>query len=132
MLNGSVGGSLEGSIELAERLGAGLHVTGVQLAALTAKPAGLRGLLAASCHSAAELRRAAGVGADFAVLSPVRPTSSHPGVDGIGWNAFESAVAEATLPVFALGGMGPASLETAWQCGAQGIAAISALWTEPS
>jgi 8-oxo-dGTP diphosphatase len=32
------------------------------------------------------------------------------------------------MPVYALGGMREADIETAWQCGAQGIAAIRGLW----
>jgi thiamine monophosphate synthase len=32
------------------------------------------------------------------------------------------------MPVFALGGMQPGDLETAWHCGAQGIAMVRGSW----
>ncbi len=34
----------------------------------------------------------------------------------------------AAMPVFALGGMRPGDLETAWRCGAQGIAMVRGSW----
>jgi len=34
----------------------------------------------------------------------------------------------ATVPVYALGGMGPGDLETAWRCGAHGIAMLRGSW----
>jgi 8-oxo-dGTP diphosphatase len=55
--------------------------------------------------SAAELDRAAALGCDFAVFGPVRPTASHPGAPGIGWEAFAAALAVPPLPTFALGGL---------------------------
>jgi 8-oxo-dGTP diphosphatase len=58
----------------------------------------------------------------------VLPTASHPGRPGLGWKAFSEMVAELPLPVYAVGGLGPADLEDAWDAGAQGIAAIRGLW----
>ena len=88
-----------------------------------------RGLLVgASCHDDRELRKAQALGVDFAVLSPVLPTASHPQVRQLGWEGFSCLVREANLPVYALGGMQPGMVEQAWRHGAQGIAGISGLW----
>ena len=48
----------------------------------------------------------------------------------MGWERFEALVRERTLPVFALGGLGPQELAEARQRGAQGIAAIRSLWPQ--
>ncbi|NNF66267.1 MAG: Nudix family hydrolase [Gammaproteobacteria bacterium] len=82
-------------------------------------------LIAASCHNATELELAARIGASFAVLGPVMPTMSHPGVNGMGWEAFAELVATAMLPVYAIGGMTVDNIDKARASGAQGIAGIS-------
>ena len=91
------------------------------------RPAGFH-RLAASCHNAADLQQAQRIGADFAVLSPVLPTQSHPEATLLGWQSFAEQVAAATIPVYALGGMTMNQLPQAWQSGAQGIAGIRGLW----
>lgn len=110
--------------------GVGLHLSAARLRALPARPAGLP-LVGASCHDAAELARAVALGLDYALLSPVAATASHAGAPVLGWSRFAALVAPLPLPVYALGGLGAADLEPAWQHGAQGIAAISALWPAP-
>ena len=106
----------------------GLHLNGRQLHAYADRPISDKLLLAASCHSVADLHQASRVGADFALLSPVLPTRSHPDADPLGWERFAAMVDEAGLPVFALGGMQVELLATAWQHGAQGVAGIRGLW----
>ena len=107
--------------DLARSVGAhGLHVSSNRLMQLAQRPPFT--WVAASCHSAAELSRAAALGLDFAVLSPVLPTASHPQAQGMGWAEFARLVERASLPVFALGGMRPEMLETAWEHGGHGIA----------
>lgn len=104
----------------------GVHLTSARLMALD-RPPGI-GLWAASCHGASELAQAARLGADFAVLSPVLPTASHPGEPGMGWNVFEAQVRDCPLPVYALGGMREELLDVARQHGAHGIALRSGIW----
>ena len=65
---------------------------------------------------------------DFVTLSPVQETPSHPGVPGMGWEAFAALVAQAHVPVFALGGMRGDDLARARAAGAQGIAGIRGLY----
>jgi len=113
---------------LARDLGAdGVHLQAAQLRELADRPEGLA-WVAASCHDAGELALASALQVDFAVLSPVRPTASHPDAGPLGWEAFTSLLQQVNLPVYALGGVGPADLERAWQAGAQGVAGISELW----
>jgi 8-oxo-dGTP diphosphatase len=101
----------------------GLHLSARDLYRLHERPAGLR-WLAASCHSLDDLRRAEALGADFALLSPVLPTPSHPDAAPLGWTDFAQAVEAVNLPIYALGGMRPDLREIAWRHGAQGIAGI--------
>lgn len=104
----------------------GIHVPSDQLMRRCTRPA--TRLWAASCHDAGELARASALGADFAVLSPVLPTSSHPGVPGMGWEKFAALARGAALPVFALGGMKPGHLDAAMHHGAHGVALLSDIW----
>lgn len=118
---------LNGDIELAQELGAdGVQLTSAQLARLNARPA--LDWCAASCHNAEELRRAEALGCDFAVLSPVLPTQSHPGAPHLGWETFSEIISGATLPVYALGGLEQKDMETAWRCGAHGVALLRQAW----
>lgn len=79
-------------------------------------------------HDAAQLRQAEKLALDFAVLSPVLPTLSHPGASTLGWQGFAEVLAGNSLPVYALGGMQPQDLNTARQHGAHGIAMQRAVW----
>jgi 8-oxo-dGTP diphosphatase len=106
----------------------GLHLTGRRLSALKDRPRGPWTWVGASCHDLRDLTRAAGLGLDYALLSPVLPTASHPEARPLGWERFAALVDRAPLPVYALGGLGPEHLETAIHHGAQGVAAIRGLW----
>jgi 8-oxo-dGTP diphosphatase len=118
---------INGDVALAREVGAdGVQLTSTQLAELTERPA--LGWCAASCHSAEELRRAEALGCDFALLSPVLPTQSHPGAQHLGWEKFAAMAAGSTIPVYALGGLQQGDMQTAWQCGAHGIALLRQAW----
>ena len=104
----------------------GIHLNSRQLLACSARPKFKA--VSASCHNRRELEHAQSIGADFAVLSPVQPTRSHPGASTLGWQAFGDLVDECDIPVFALGGMTMADMARSWRAGAQGIAAIGAFW----
>ena len=120
---------LNGPAELVRELGAaGLHLSSAALRTCEERPLPKEYWLCASCHDDAELARAVRLGADCVLLSPVHATASHPGVAPLGWAAFQALTDPCPLPVYALGGLAPADLETAWHHGAQGIAAIRGLW----
>lgn len=107
--------------DIARRVGAdGLHLSATRLARLTERPDFT--WVGASCHTAEEIRQAGEIGLDYAQLSPVLPTPTHPEASGLGWAEFGRLAAGNTLPVFALGGMRPAMLNEAQAHGAHGIA----------
>ncbi|MGA9395231.1 MAG: Nudix family hydrolase [Azonexus sp.] len=107
--------------EIARRAGAdGLHLSSPNLAACRERPDFT--WVGASCHDARELQRAAELGLDYALLSPVLPTPTHPEATGLGWQAFAELIAGSPLPVFALGGMKRDLLATAQGHGAHGVA----------
>ena len=113
--------------ELAQRVGAdGVHLAAAQLARLQHRPD--CGWCAASCHSAEELARARQLGGDFAVLGPVQATPTHPQARPLGWEGFGALALGAEMPLFALGGLRPGDLETAWSRGAHGIAMLRGSW----
>lgn len=117
---------LNADIELARELGIGVHLRAAQLRELRGRPLPFTQWVGASCHDAEGLEHAAMIGADFATLSPVRATTSHPEASPLGWDRFAQLVREARLPVYALGGVGPDDLGRARAAGAQGVAGISA------
>jgi 8-oxo-dGTP diphosphatase len=106
----------------------GLHLTSTRLAQLDRRPLDDGYLVGASCHGAGELGHAADLGLDYALLSPVQATATHPQANPLGWGQFSALADPALLPVYALGGLGPDDLKLAHRHGAQGIAAIRGLW----
>lgn len=118
---------INADIGLAKEIGAdGVQLTGAQLAELEERP-GVE-WCAASCHSAEELRRAEALGCDFALLSPVLATRSHPGAAYLGWEKFAASASGCSIPVYALGGLTHADMHTAWQHGAHGISLLRQAW----
>lgn len=120
---------INADIELALEISAdGVQLNSGQLATLEKRPN--LPWCAASCHNAEELRRAEELGCEFAVLSPVLPTLSHPGEPTLGWVKFSETVGGCTIPVYALGGLKMTDMEAAWQRGAHGIALLRQAWPE--
>jgi len=116
-------------VELARELGAdGVHLSAQQVASSAVRPD--LALVGASCHSAAELRTAERLGADFAVLGPVCATPSHPERAPMGWERFREEASGAAIPVYALGGVAPEDMRAAWTCGAHGVAMVRAAWRD--
>jgi 8-oxo-dGTP diphosphatase len=105
----------------------GLHLPSAQLMALKERPNA--GLIAASCHTREELKRAMALQLDFAVLGPVKATASHPGTPLLGWEGFAEIARGASIPVYAIGGLRPADLDAARSAGAHGLAMIRGSWS---
>ncbi len=117
---------VNGSLELARAAGAdGVHLDSGALMKLHARPD--IEWVGASCHNTEELAHAAEL-ADFAMLSPVLPTASHPGEPTLGWDAFSQLAAQSPIPVYALGGVNWPDIETAQNHGAHGIAMLRGAW----
>ena len=106
----------------------GLHLNAQRLLQLESRPVTAEQLLGASCHSENELLHAQKIGVDFALLSPVLKTMSHPNNKPLGWDRFREMAALVSMPVYALGGMAGRQLPLARRAGAHGIASISAFW----
>ncbi len=120
---------INGDIDLARKLNTGVQLRASQLRETTARPLGGDVPVAASCHTAEDLRLAESLGCDFAVLGSLRSTATHPDATSpLGWEGFASLRENVSLPIYAIGGMSPQDIAEARQHGAQGIAAIRALW----
>jgi len=111
----------------------GLHLTSTQIGSASKAWPGRDEMqiagkyLSVSCHTVEDLQLAEQLGADFAFLSPVKKTTSHPDAIAMGWEEFQHQLKQCNIPVFALGGLGREDLAMAKDKGAQGIAAISRL-----
>jgi 8-oxo-dGTP diphosphatase len=120
---------VNGDIALAREIGAdGVHLSARQVALATARPD--LPLVGASTHSESELRAAERIGADFAVLGPVRSTPSHPDRPPLGWHGLREAARGSAIPVYALGGVDRRDMDAAWTCGAHGVAMVRAAWRD--
>ncbi|MBS3803957.1 MAG: Nudix family hydrolase [Oleiphilaceae bacterium] len=115
------------SAELAEAF-AGWHLTWAQAVRMKSRPIAKNRWLAVSCHDEPQMAHALRLDADFVTLGPVQATASHPGAPALGWAGFRALAWHATLPVYALGGLGFNDLDYARECGAQGIAGIGNWW----
>lgn len=119
-------------IDLARSLGCGVHLPSARLGSLSERPLPASVPVAASCHDASQLAQACALGVDFVVLGPVAATASHPEAKTIGWRGFAQLREVVDLPIYALGGLGPADVPAARRRGAQGVAAIRGLWPPPA
>ena len=118
---------INSDLALAQRINAdGLQLTAAQLAAMSRRPD--IALVGASCHNADELSRAEQLGCDYALLSPVLPTASHPGAANLGWPRFAELAANRSIPIYALGGLSHELLAHAQQQGAHGVALLRGAW----
>jgi 8-oxo-dGTP diphosphatase len=106
----------------------GVHLSSARLWQLSERPLSTDCVIGASCHNERDLQKAAEVGCDFAVLSPVRQTQSHPDREPLGWSRFAELAASTWLPVYALGGLKEQDCREAHQAFAQGVALRSAVF----
>jgi len=94
---------------------------------------GSKWLIGYSAHSADEALQAQMDGADFVTLGPVYHTPSKAQYgEPLGLSALSEAVRLVTIPVFALGGVRPASVAEVLSGGAHGVALISAIMAAPN
>jgi len=118
-------GDIEGALALGD--GMGVQLKSAQLSTLTSRPLPVSQWVGASCHDESDLRQAADI-ADFATLSPVARTATHPDAQPLGWDRFQRMVEPAVIPVYALGGMARDDVAKARQTGGQGVAGIRGFW----
>jgi 8-oxo-dGTP diphosphatase len=119
---------INGDESLARELGAdGVHLTAQHLMFATLRPKFK--MVGASCHTREELEHAIALNLDFAVVGSINATPSHDRHPGIGWEKFQTLIAESPMPIFAIGGLKPSDIHQAWLSGAHGIAAIRSAWS---
>ena len=109
----------------------GIHLKSEYLYDYNKRPINEEFILGASCHNEAELLQAEKINVNYAFISPVKKTGSHPEAIAIGWQQFKVLSEKVKFPVYALGGMSLDDLEIARQHNAYGIAMISAIWGKP-
>ena len=81
-----------------------------------------------SAHSIEDIQHAVGSGFDYATLSPIFPTQTHPEMPPIGTQALaEISLAVAGFGVIALGGITPERAAACLHDGAYGVAVLSDL-----
>jgi len=119
---------VNGSVEMALAAGAdGVHLDSAAQANLKTRPE--VEWVGASCHDGEELARAADLGADFALLSPVLPTQTHPGAPTLGWETFAKLAGSSPIPVYGLGGLNRDDVDLAISHGAHGVALLRGAWS---
>ncbi len=103
----------------------------VHLSAVEPFPSPRPEIVGRSCHSPAELSRAAEEGCDYAFLSPVFPTPSKPGYGPVlGIEGFARLLV-GDLPSYALGGIRPESVRVLLAAGAAGVAVMGPVMRRP-
>ncbi|SHK55345.1 thiamine phosphate synthase [Rhodothermus profundi] len=120
--------SINTHLEVARRLGLGLHVgwrgPGVAEARQQLGPDALLGY---SAHNPAAAQQAAMQGADYVLFSPVFAPISKPAVPAAGLAALAAVCQTVTIPVLALGGITPGRVPACLNQGAYGVAVVSAI-----
>ncbi|MBN7771581.1 Nudix family hydrolase [Marinobacter daepoensis] len=106
----------------------GLQVPWRVASQLTERPVGADLWFGVSCHTSEQLRHAERLGADYVLLGNVLETLSHPGQPGMGWERFRALAADAKVPVYAIGGLGPEQEPEVTARGGQGVAGIRFWW----
>lgn len=105
------------------------HLNSSILQSLKDRPFGKGIKISASCHDKEEIKMAERIGCDFALLSTVRDTSSHPGRKPKGWYKINKLIQHSRLPVYTLGGVRRRDFSISRFQGAIGVAGISDFWT---
>ena len=125
---------INGNPEVAVACGAqGVHLPEWSMSARTARdrlPAGT--LIGRSTHSLKAALTAEAEGVDFITFGPVYDTPSKAAYGPPrGLQALSESVRAVTIPVFALGGVTPRRTKQCLEAGAHGVAAISAVLSQP-
>ena len=86
---------------------------------------GLRPLLGRSCHSLEEVVALKEQNGDYALLSPIFPTQTHPDAAPLWPEGLEAIAGQVEIPIIALGGITEANEVFARDAGAVAVAGIS-------
>ena len=118
--------------QTAKELGApALHLPLPQLRALSPEERAAFPVLGASCHSLEDVREAAELGCSYGTLGQIFPTGCKPGLPPRGVELLAQVCQASTLPVYAIGGVGPGNIAQIKQAGAAGACVMSGFMTAP-
>ena len=108
----------------------GIHITSSELMETQNIPDEIRKKYTISCpvHNHQELAKAHELKLDFAILTAIRQSISHPGAPYIGWEESERLVKQSAIPLYAAGGMNINDLQKVKDLGFVGVASLGALW----
>jgi thiamine-phosphate pyrophosphorylase len=115
--------------EAAAAVGAdGVHLPGSGLDVATVRAVcGTGVIVGRSVRSVAEAVRAEQEGADYIQLGTIFPSDCKPGEQGRGIELIRQTVAEASIPVIAIGGINRSNVTEVLRAGASGVAVVSAI-----
>ena len=103
----------------------GVHLPRTGSPAEARRRLGPSALIGFSAHDLGEAERAAREGADYVTLSPIFLTDSKPGYGpALGLEALRHLTDRLTIPVVALGGVGPENAADCLSAGAAGVAVM--------
>jgi thiamine-phosphate diphosphorylase len=107
---------------------AGVHLpeSGIPVADARAR-LGPNAFISRAVHSVEAAVQAECDGADLVQIGTVFPTTSHPGLDGIGLVGVRAVCEAVRLPVIAIGGITAANAGDVMRAGASGVAVIGAI-----
>jgi thiamine-phosphate pyrophosphorylase len=100
------------------------HASGATYASMGRLHGPSNALLGISCHRIADLRVAERDGFDYAFLSPIFATATHPEAQPLGLDLLAQACNSVALPVIALGGIDFGNAAACRKAGAAGWAGI--------
>ena len=100
------------------------HYMGAEFKAIQALSPVTGALRGCSAHSIADLQAAEALGFDYAFLSPIFPTQTHPDATALGLAHLQDACTAVKLPIIALGGVDFKNAAACLQAGAAGWAGI--------
>jgi thiamine-phosphate diphosphorylase len=117
---------VNGCLGAAKALGLGVHLpeSGPTIEQARAR-LGVDAIIGRSIHSVHEAAQSNG--ADYLIAGPVLPTKSKPSVKPMSVETFESIAKVSAAPVFAIGGMTAAAIDSTMNFGALGVAVIGAI-----
>lgn len=85
-----------------------------------------------SVHSVKRAVEAEQEGMDYLIAGHIFPSASKPGLPPFGVDSLQQLVQACSLPVIAIGGIGPDNVKQIQQTGARGVAVISSVAHHPS
>lgn len=120
--------AVSADLAAAEAAGVGLHLPSGGDPAAARRRLGAAALIGCSVHGRAAAQRTAAAGADYVTLSPVFASASKPGYGpALGLAGLRAAARGLTVPVVALGGIGPAEVRDCLAAGASAVAVMGGI-----